>query len=341
MTLVVKKLLPLFSLLFLFACDKKAKLEHIVGKTMGTTYSVKYVPVKDSLKRAEFSAIINTKLREINSMMSTYKRDSEITLFNKSPAGTPFNISKEFYFVLSHALEVSKKTEGFFDPTIGPLVNLWGFGPAGIKEVPSQEMIDKTLKKVGHEKIVLNEKDSSLTKTHPDVYLDLSASAKGHGVDAIAKILSENRITNFMVEIGGEVKTKGRNHKRPWRIAIETPDPTTNKPYEAVVELNDQAVATSGSYRNFYTKEGKTFSHTINPKTGRPITHNLVSVTVIDPDSCMKADTFATALMAIGGDKSFEMAKNWGLNALFIFQETQNGKKVFTRKQTSPNLKLK
>lgn len=338
---VVKKTFIFILLLSLSACNKQADLEHIVGKTMGTTYSIKYFPGENIPKRSELTALINSKLREINSLMSTYKRDSEITKFNNTKAGVEFKISRDFYYVLDHALLVAEQTEGFFDPTIGPIVNLWGFGPAGIKEVPTEQMIAATLKKVGYRKIILADDMSFIKKNVDGVYLDLSASAKGYGVDAISEILQKNNVKNFMVEIGGEVKTQGKKGKASWKIAIETPDLNNNRPYEAVLELDNQAVATSGSYRNFYTKEGKTFSHTINPKTGRPITHNLVSVTVIDNDSCMEADTFATALMAIGGEKSFEKAKKWGLNAIFIFQSMKEGKKIFTRKQTSPNLVLK
>lgn len=337
MTSAVKKLFPLFILL-LFSCQKQSQVEEIVGKTMGTTFSVKYYPTEKSPPRSEVSALINTELRRINSLMSTYKRDSEITRFNNLAANEDFSISTEFLNVLKTAIMVAIKSEGYFDPTIGPLVNLWGFGPDGIKEVPSDQMIEQTLKKVGYDKLVLNIDQSLLSKKVDGVYVDLSASAKGYGVDSITKLLLDKKISHFMVEIGGEVRTKGKNGNRHWRIAIESPNPKTNKPYNSVLELSNHAVATSGSYRNFYTKEGKTFSHTINPKDGKPITHNLVSATVINSDSCMLADTYATALLAIGGENAFLKAKEWGLKAIFIYQHEKNGEKVFSQKKTFDTL---
>ncbi len=299
---------------------------------MGTHYNVKFYSSEyDESLQSDVDAL----LKEVNQQMSTYVKSSEISYFNEFNRLGWLKISPEFFNVTKYALELAQKTNGKYDPTIGPLVNLWGFGPKGDRRVPKAQKVQKALMIVGHDKLLMNEKSLEIKKKVPGVYLDLSSLAKGHGVDVVANFLTRKGIQSYMVEIGGEVRTHGRKEdKSLWAIAIEAPNPKVNGgPYQKVLELNNTALATSGNYRNFFESEHKRYSHTIDTKTGKPVVHTLASVSVVD-ESCMKADALATALMAMGPEEGFTYAAQNKIAAYFVYGEDSQSDRMFVTKET-------
>lgn len=330
--IIFKALILLGPLLLFSSCEDKEELVHLKGRTMGTHYNVKFYSAKydDGLKED-----INSRLKDINQQMSTYVKSSEISYFNEFNRLGWLKISPEFFEVTKYALELAEQTQGKYDPTIGPLVNLWGFGPKGQRRVPKEQKVKKALMIVGHDKLLMNEKSLEIKKKVPGVYLDLSSLAKGFGVDVVSQFLLDKGISRFMVEIGGEVRTAGMkpgNH--PWAIAIEAPNPDVQgAPYQKVLKLNSKALATSGSYRNFFEAESKRYSHTIDPKTGKPVIHTLASVSVVE-DSCMKADALATALMAMGPKLGHEFAVKNKIAAYFVYGEDSQSDRKFVSMET-------
>jgi len=304
---------------------------------MGTTYSIKYYSTKTEPNIKLVNKEVNRLLIEVNRQMSTYIPTSEISRFNREIKSlTAFPISDDFFLVLKKSLEISKKTKGQFDPTIGPLVNLWGFGPSGDRKVPTEAQIEKAKSIVGFEKLNLDDQNKRISKTVDELYLDLSASAKGFGVDKISDYLESLKINNYMVEIGGEVRTKGSKGGIPWKVAIEAPHPTDqSKPFQKILELKNHAVATSGNYRNYFEKNGKKFGHTIDFRTGRPTEHTLASVSVVTKGSCTEADALATALMVMGPFQGMSFAEENGLMALFVYRPSGQTEKVFIEKSSS------
>ena len=218
--------------------------------------------------------------------------------------------------VVAAGLEVSRNTQGAFDVTVGPLVNLWGFGPAGrADEMPTDEAIAECQARVGYTRLEVRQEPPALRKRRADVYVDLSAIAKGFGVDEVAKLLERHAVRSYLVEIGGEVRTRGRKPDGGgWRIGIERPVAAVRE-IECVVELDDRALATSGDYRNFFEREGRRYSHEIDPRTGRPVDHALISVSVL-ADDCLTADAWATALLVLGPDAALPTARQHGLEVL-------------------------
>ena len=293
-------------------------LTELRGATMGTTYTVKVVGLPAELKPERIQAAINTILEKINRQMSTYLSDSELSQFNRNQATDWIDASRELADVLKQAQRVSAMTNGAFDVTVGPLVNLWGFGPSpGMDQVPSDQDIRETRNRVGYTGLQVRSSPPALKKHRPDLYVDLSAIAKGYAVDAVAGYLQSLQIGDFMVEIGGEIQAKGRNARdRLWRIAIEKPS-GGSRSLHTVIELDNVGIATSGDYRNYFEKGGRRYSHTIDPMTGRPVTHKLASVTVADP-STMHADVMATALMVLGPEAGYRFAEEQKLAAFFI-----------------------
>ncbi len=290
--------------------------EHVfTGTTMGTTYTVKVVAgVLPESEREGLQDRIAATLDEVDATMSTYREDSELSRFNRHPAGVAFEASPAMRAILETAREVHQRSGGAFDPTVGPLVDLWGFGPSRDPEaVPSNERVEELRLLVGFDRIDLE----TLTKPEAGVAIDLSAIAKGFAVDRVAERIAALGFPSFMVEVGGEVRTAGRNrHDKPWRIAIEKPQ-NTGRSLQRVVSLSGLALATSGDYRNFYEIEGVRYSHTLDPRSGRPVEHSLASASVVDP-SCAVADAWATALMVLGPEPAYEMAVSESLAALLL-----------------------
>ncbi|MDJ0787461.1 MAG: FAD:protein FMN transferase [Myxococcota bacterium] len=289
------------------------------GEALGTTWSVKIAA--ESLPSADQQAAqaeIEMRLARVDGLMSTWKADSELSRFNAHESEEPFPLSPETLAVFGIADEVSRASGGAFDVTIGPLVQAWGFGSRGPTRTPEAGEIEALREHTGPEVLVIGE--GALRKTHPEAEADLSAVAKGYAVDEIARGLESLGIESFLIEVGGELRARGSHLTgAPWRVAIEAPV-DIGRQVHRVVELRDQAMATSGDYRNFVIRDGKRLSHTIDPRSGRPIEHGLASVTVIHPEAAF-ADAWATALNVLGPDEGYALAKSQGLAAYLILRE--------------------
>mgnify|MGYP001815165060 FL=1 len=284
---------------------------------MGTTWHVTYVTLDNLPVEGEILAGIEARLEAVNASMSTYREDSEISLVNAAPPDTWLGISADFHRVLATALEVGRLSEGAYDVTVGPLVNLWGFGPQSTPDaVPEPARVAALLQQVGQGKLRLDGEGARIRKL-ADLSLDFSSLAKGYAVDQIALWLEQQGITRYLVEVGGEMRVAGLSGRGdPWRIAIEEPE-IDARGVAAAVELSDAAIATSGDYRNYFELDGQRYSHSIDPRTGVPVAHELVSVTVVHP-SAMVADAWATALIVLGPERAAEVAESQGLAVYFI-----------------------
>lgn len=280
------------------------------GFVFGTVYNITYQSEDD------YSSEIKAKLMEVDSALSTFNEASIISKVNRNE---DVELNAMFIEVFDKAMEVSKATNGAFDITVAPLVNAWGFGfKSG--EFPSNSQVNSLRRLVGYEKV--RREGNRVMKSDPRVTIDCSAIAKGYGSDAVAKLLEDKGVDNYMIEIGGEIVVKGVNSKRmPWKIGVTKPTDdslSTSTKIEAVMNITDKAIATSGNYRNFYYKDGKKYAHTIDPKTGRPVQHNILSATVI-ADDCTTADAYATAFMVMGLEKAKKVLdEHRELQAYFI-----------------------
>lgn len=283
---------------------------------MGTTYNVKYVVREGEQPVENLQQELDARLVKINQLMSTYDPESELSRFNQNRFTEPYPVSAETQKVVAEALRLGELSHGVLDITVGPLVNLWGFGPNKRPEkVPSEAQIAEVREYVGLDKLAVT--DTGLRKTHPLVYVDLSTIAKGYGVDEVAAILEDHGIDDYLVEIGGEMRVKGqRGNGDAWLIAVEKPV-AGNRSVQKILSVGTNAVATSGDYRNYYEQDGVRYSHLIDPRTGKPIQHNLVAVTVVTPSS-MTADALATALIVMGWDAAIALAEQENLAVLLI-----------------------
>lgn len=301
----------------------------LTGPTMGTRYAVSVVGGTE-LEAGSLRDRIDSRLIGINRLMSTYDPESELSRFNKSDSTEWFPVSEETASVTASALGLAADSGGAYDPTVGPLVNLWGFGPGKRREQPpTDEEISSVRASIGHELVETRLDPPALRKQTPGVYLDLSSIAKGHGVDAVAELLLEAGVEAFMVEIGGEVRTLGRKPGgKPWRIGVEKVDAlmsgSEGRPsLQRVVELVGRSMATSGDYRNYFEHEGVRYSHTIDPTTGRPVDHDLATVTVV-AETCRDADGLATALLVLGPIAGYDWAVEREVAALFVSRGEDN-----------------
>lgn len=304
-------------------CGEQApEVAELAGPTMGTTFSIKISPPPPADQRKQLQKQITARLEQINAQMSTYQPDSDLMRFNLAQSTDWHGVPAELVELVQRAAQVSKATEGTYDVTVGPLVNLWGFGNAGRRDSPpSPDEIAETLTHVGYQKLHAQTSPPELKKDDERLQVDLSSIAKGWAVDQIAELLHAQGHTNYLVEIGGEVVARGhKSDGAPWRIAVEKPL-LDQRAVERVVALNDAAMATSGDYRNFFSNGGKLYSHTIDPKTGASAQHRLASVTVF-ADDCTEADAWATALMALGEERAPAIANAQKLKALFIIRTT-------------------
>ncbi|NLX14124.1 MAG: FAD:protein FMN transferase [Phycisphaerales bacterium] len=295
----------------------------LAGETMGTIYNIKFLASRDSWNATAKSRIetdIADTLEEVNRRMSTWLPDSELSRLNRSQVGEPFALSAETFAVFQAALEVSKCSGGAFDITVGPVVNAYGFGPGPDHYTePDPEILEHLAEAVGYQKLLIEPAVSTVIRTHDGMYCDLSAIAKGYGVDRVSAVLEQHGIDNYMVEIGGEIRLKGRRENgRLWRIAVEKPV-GQGRTLQRIMELTDVSIATSGDYQNYFVRDGRRISHTIDPRTARPVDHTLASVTVLH-EQCMWADAWATALMVLGPLEGFEVAEREQLAALFLIR---------------------
>lgn len=312
--------LLLLAVIALAACEKSAPdpTVRISGSTMGTSYDLQLVPVLGQAVPADFKAKVDGLLARVNKQMSTYDPASELSRFNRNTSTDWVAVSPELQAVVAEGLRVSELSGGAFDITVGPLVNLWGFGPEPRRDqVPSDQAIDQARERVGYWRLHTRVDPPALKKDRADIYVDLSALAKGYAVDQLAALMEVNGIGNYLVAISGDIRAKGRNGKgQPWTVAIEQPV-AGQRAVERLIRLGDHGVSTAGDYRNFFEQNGQRYSHIINPHTGRPVPQTLVSVTVIS-DLDMAADAADTALLAAGPDFGFQLATDHHLAAFFI-----------------------
>lgn len=291
----------------------------ISGSTMGTSYTVKVADPPSDLQRSSLEGVVNDVLDAVNHRMSTYDPDSELARFNRSSETGWFPVSADTADVVAEALRVGRLTDGALDVTVGPLVNAWHFGPgrSGADAVPSEEVLAAAADRVGLERLDVRSAPPAVQKARADVYVDLSAVAKGFAVDRLADRLESLDLENYMIEVGGETRTRGQNERgRPWCIAIESPLDGV-RVIQRTICPGSLGMATSGDYRNYFESDGVRYSHIIDPRTARPISHRLASVTVLQP-SCTTADAFATALMVMGPDAAYGFAVRHSLPVLLL-----------------------
>lgn len=329
----MKKVLPIIFVVVVLAVvaiavrKQNVAYQHDSGFVFGTTYNITYQS-NENLKPE-----IEKALAEVDASLSPFNEKSVITHVNKNEAVT---LDDHFITVFRLSSEIYKDTEGAFDITVAPLVNAWGFGfKNGI--TPDRHAIDSLMQFVGFDKVKLQ--DGKIIKTDDRLMLDCSAIAKGYGVDAVARLLKSKGIDNYMVEIGGEIVASGENPKgAPWRIGVSKPDDdsvSVSNEIQGIIKISNRAMATSGNYRNFYYKGGKKYAHTIDPKTGCPVQHSILSATVVS-DECAKADAYATAFMVMGLDKAKAvLVRHKDMMAYFIYSDDKGNNKVWY----SPSLK--
>lgn len=325
----------LLALALLAGCNPKNTYVKYQGQTQGTFYNITF----DNPAKAELKPSIDSLLNAFEDSWSTFRSNSIVSKINQ--AQNP-KLDLHFVKVFDRAALISKITDGAFDMTVAPLVNAWGFGFKE-QQFPDSAMVDSLLTFVGMQNLRLDESGNYLQKTNPLIMIDGSAIAKGYSVDLVGHFLQEKGITNFLIEIGGEIVARGVNSSgEAWRVGIDKPidDPTAaHRELQSVLKLTDRALATSGNYRRFYVKNGKKYAHTINPKSGFPVEHNLLSATVI-ADDCMTADALATAFMVMGVEKSKNFVaahSDLRLDIFLIFQTKNNTIETFSTKGFEEN----
>lgn len=318
----------------LYACSAQDKVEKLSGSTMGTSYHITLMNAPYDINTIDLQQDIDIELAGLVQTFSHYEENSELSRLNQAPLKQWHQVSPELLEVLNTAKNISELSGGAFDVTAGKLLQLWGFGRAtGNDEIPDDNAITSALDDIGYIYLEINHNSASVKKNR-DIIIDLSAIAKGYAVDRIAELLNKRRIENYMVEIGGEVRARGLNPKhKPWRLGVINPDllnsdnTASGATPLAAVNIQDSAVATSGDYFNYFEKDGVRYSHTLNPKTGKPITHNLASITVI-ADTVMYADAWATALNVLGYEAGNRLAESQGIKAYFVWREIDGSLKT-------------
>jgi thiamine biosynthesis lipoprotein len=306
----------------LAACDESdSRTLKLAGATMGTGYSVAIADPPAGLDRRALKAAIERDLEAVNEQMSNWRARSEISRFNGGSAPSWAAVSRDTLTVVEQALAVARLSGGAFDPTIGPLVDLWGFGPgAAERRIPADARIEAALQTTGFRHVRTRTSIPAVAKDRPDLEIDLSGVAKGFGVDKLAERLEAEGVAHYLVEIGGELRARGRSaRRRPWRIGVEKPV-AGRRAIQRIVGLEAGAIATSGNYRNFFDSGETRYSHIIDPRRGEPVRHALASVTVVAP-TAMQADALSTALMVLGPEAGFDLAERAGLAALFIVKD--------------------
>lgn len=310
-------------LVALAACGNSGRefpVQELLGSTMGTTFSVKIVAPPPELDLVLLQRDVQDTLNAVNELMSTYIEESALSQFNSSDSMDWQDVPSELCHAVEAAQVVSEFTDGAFDVTVGPLVDLWGFGPAGSGPTPpAEDAIASAMTQVGYRKLHVDCSIPALRKDAPGLRIDLSAFAKGHAVDLVADLLDNRELPNYLVEIGGEMRMRGINARsEAWAIAVETPTRQARS-VQTVVSVTNSAMATSGDYRNFFEHDGRFYSHTIDPRTGSPITHEAASVTVI-ADTAAFADAAATALLVLGPQAGLELAERESIAAYFLLR---------------------
>jgi thiamine biosynthesis lipoprotein len=309
----------------LAGCAAPPEVRTLHGRTMGTTWSVKLV-VPEGRAPGELERGIQAELDRVVAQMSTYEADSDLSRFNRAPAGTWQVLPAEFFDVLRYALSLARDTGGAYDPTVGPLVNAWGFGPGSRGHVvPTDAEIAAARARVGWDRIALDQQGRRAFQPG-GVYVDLSSVAKGFGTDQVARYLDRMGVARYLVDVSGELRARGAGPDgEAWRVAIEKPGAApgaVDEPgqIERVLALRDRSIATSGDYRHFFEDGGRVYSHHIDPRSGRPVAHRIASVTTVAAD-CMHADSIGTAMMVLGPEQGMAYAEAHDLAVLFILHD--------------------
>lgn len=316
---------------FLTSCMSQDYTE-VTGSTMGTYYRV-HSKCPDPIQTVQIESLLG----EMVQAFSTWDPNSTISEFNRVEANQWFPVDEEFLSVIDRANRMSRISGGAFDLTVAPLVEAWGFGATSDESTPSDEQVDSLLQRVGYEHLALRQDPPSIKKQQ-ELQLDVAGIAKGYSVDQLAQLLDDQSCSDYLIDIGGEIKVKGLNpFSNPWQIAIESPN--VDAEILDVFPLSNMSVASSGDYRNFRVVDGVKFSHIIDPRTGYPITHNLVAVTVLH-SSCTTADGFATAMLVLGLEESVVLAEEQELAVIFITHDNENdGFQLTMSKQMEPIIK--
>ncbi len=328
---LLNKIVVLLCLLFsLSGCGQNSASVKLQGKAIGTTYLIVAYNLPVGLGVKKIQQGVEQVVADVNSVMSLFKADSELSRFNAYKGTDWFAVSKELAGVVGKAKQVSLLTGGAFDMTVAQLVNLWGFGPEKRPEkIPTAAQVKKAQAEMGSDFVPVRSEPPALKKLRPSISIDLAAIAKGYCVDAVSGWLEQSGVSDFMVEIGGEIRTAGtKPGNAPWLIGVEKPV-AGNRAVQAVIELGGRAMATSGDYRNYFEADDKRYSHIIDPLSGKPISHNLVSVSVVE-DSCTMADALATALMVMGPEQGIRLAEKHNLSAFFIVKTADGFAEIAT-----------
>jgi FAD:protein FMN transferase len=313
---------PLFILLLVGfgGCSRSPAELNLAGPTMGTTYTVKIARPPADIQAHEVRGVIDRELARIDESMSGYRSDSEISRFNASRSTDWFEVSADLATVVQAALNVSEASGGAFDVTVTPLVQAWGFGAANTApaDLPDRATLRRLSEQIGYRKLQVRHTPGALRKDQPELTIDLNGIAPGFAVDRIAAEFDALGLQSYMIDIGGEIRVRGRNVAgEKWRIAVEQPlDAEDISPF-AILELDELAVATSGEYRHYYARDGKRYSHTIDPRSGRPIEHDLAAVAIVHRKA-MYADAWATAFNVLGAEAGYELAEKLGMSVMFI-----------------------
>ncbi len=326
----MRRLPALALILFVSGClfDKEPEVIKLSGETMGTTFNI--TAIGTDLDEAALGAAVEKTLADVNAKMSNWDPNSEVSKFSESAETTPVGVSAEIAQVLAAANFVHEKSGGRFDVTLGPLIELWGFGPRKPEDpVPADEDIAAALERVGQAQLLKLDQDAgTLAKSDAGVGINLSAIAKGYGIDAVGETLRAAGVQDYLVEIGGDLVTSGQNDKgETWRIGIEKPE-ADSQAIQLVVSLDNLGMATSGDYKNFFEQDGVRYSHIIDPTTGRPITHRTTSVTVL-AENAMMADAWATAMLALGQEEGMKIAEDNNLAVYFISKDVTGGEDAY------------
>jgi FAD:protein FMN transferase len=317
------RVFPLALGIALSACDPYPQESELSGEVQGTTYHIKMVlGVRDSRELADIRASIQSSFEEIDRKLSNYREDSEISRFNRQNSTDWIPVSREISGLVWIAKQVHEKTQGCYDLTVKPLFDLWGFSKHS-GQVPGDDAIAETLKHVGMSQVEVDTVNSRIRRADGLIRIDLASIAQGYTVAAIATVLESRGISNYLAEVGGEMKVRGRKaNGNPWRVAVEKPTPYTRE-VERIFDIHEEAgtaIMTAGTYRNFFEEQGQVYSHILDPRTGKPVAHQLLSVTVLHEDPTW-ADAWDTALLCVGEKPAKEIAEREGLKTLLIYRE--------------------
>ena len=313
----------------LAGCVSEERPVHMGGAIFGTTWSLTYLGAPDEVSPSQVQLEIDAVFTLVNESMNHYDPSSLISEFNALPAQTPIVVDWDFTYVLSAALELTAATRGAYDVSVSALSDLWGFGPEGPKQFPDAADIEMTRAQVGVAQLDWESTTRTLSKRAPGLKLDYSSLAKGYAVDLGADALEGLDVPRFMLEVGGEVRVRGASPRGDaWRIAVERPEAGARSGIQAALAVSDTGIATSGDYRNFFERDGQRYSHLIDPRTGYPIQHDVVSVTVVH-GSAMMADAWATALTVMGSAQAMMLAEERGL-AVYLLKRSGDTLEVFS-----------